>query len=545
MRTIQSKFIVLILTCVLASTAVVSLIAFTKMSQTLQEDAAGYLKSVCNDTADDMDHSLEEVEMAVQSMYRYACTESGESDPDASEKILWKSDASVRDLSCSQGEATAWCVRTYLLSNPEMTEDFYNFTYEMSEDQKMKELDEQEQYAFQTLDENEIGRYRMASESKKACWSDPFYDETVGKDLIAYVVPFVYEDVCYGVIGMDVDLTMLREVAGGVSVYSEGSACIIAADGNIIYHKDHKEGCERKSLTKEERDFFESIKIGNEKPDISNYHQMNMCVISKGLRNGMEVCLLVPIYEIAGPGWKMLSGIVLATLVCLFAVTGVSIFLTRMLLIPLRRLAENSGKVVDGQYEIPFETEYQDEVGAIAGNLEKIVEQLQYFIAYEEKHAHRDTLTGVMNRQAYENRLSEIDKQIKNGEAAFGVVTLDINGLSEVNDEEGHEMGDLLVQDAAFLMKKVYGDSNVYRISGDIFVAILETTELMEYHCMSQVFLREVERFNRVEHAYHRKLSVARGVAIFEKRRDGTYADVYRRAENIMNQNKKWIKGQA
>ena len=83
-----------------------------------------------------------------------------------------------------------------------------------------------------------------------------------------------------------------------------------------------------------------------------------------------------------------------------------------------------------------------------------------------------DGLTELLNRRAFEDDLNEIrNKPLKRN---FAVVSIDLNGLKETNDDNGHEAGDELIKAAANILKinfGVYG--KVYRTGGDEFIAIV------------------------------------------------------------------------
>lgn len=53
-------------------------------------------------------------------------------------------------------------------------------------------------------------------------------------------------------------------------------------------------------------------------------------------------------------------------------------------------------------------------------------------------------------------------------------VIADINNLKKVNDTLGHDKGDELIKDFAYLLKNTFSDECVYRLGGDEFVIIAE-----------------------------------------------------------------------
>ncbi|MCR4890735.1 MAG: diguanylate cyclase [Lachnospiraceae bacterium] len=88
---------------------------------------------------------------------------------------------------------------------------------------------------------------------------------------------------------------------------------------------------------------------------------------------------------------------------------------------------------------------------------------------YLERMSFRDELTGVMNRNAYE-QIVGVNEDFK---GLLGVVIGDVNGLKLVNDTLGHQAGDNLIHNAASSMAAIFGENNVYRIGGDEFLAII------------------------------------------------------------------------
>lgn len=87
-----------------------------------------------------------------------------------------------------------------------------------------------------------------------------------------------------------------------------------------------------------------------------------------------------------------------------------------------------------------------------------------------ERMSTRDGLTGVLNRHAMLQRIDSITGGDQS--EPFGVISVDLNGLKDVNDNEGHDAGDRLLVRASDLLRELFGDENFYRTGGDEFVVI-------------------------------------------------------------------------
>jgi diguanylate cyclase (GGDEF)-like protein len=99
----------------------------------------------------------------------------------------------------------------------------------------------------------------------------------------------------------------------------------------------------------------------------------------------------------------------------------------------------------------------------------------------ESDRAHRrrstlDPLTGLFNRNALEQRLSELNGQPcdPNEGLSHAFLLCDLDHFKRVNDEFGHATGDAVLQDVAYTMRAALraGDS-IYRVGGEEILVML------------------------------------------------------------------------
>lgn len=78
-----------------------------------------------------------------------------------------------------------------------------------------------------------------------------------------------------------------------------------------------------------------------------------------------------------------------------------------------------------------------------------------------------DTLTGLMNRQSFYHETKEISSRMT------AVCSADLNDLKWINDNHGHEAGDLAIKIVAECLERGSGSTKgVYRVGGDEFVIL-------------------------------------------------------------------------
>ncbi|WP_158213226.1 diguanylate cyclase domain-containing protein [Pigmentiphaga sp. NML080357] len=87
--------------------------------------------------------------------------------------------------------------------------------------------------------------------------------------------------------------------------------------------------------------------------------------------------------------------------------------------------------------------------------------------------ARRDTLTGLPNRRAVQERLPRAMASTDRRGGVLEVLFLDLDGFKQVNDTLGHDQGDQLLKEIARRLKAgLPGAELVARLSGDEFVVI-------------------------------------------------------------------------
>jgi diguanylate cyclase (GGDEF)-like protein/PAS domain S-box-containing protein len=86
-----------------------------------------------------------------------------------------------------------------------------------------------------------------------------------------------------------------------------------------------------------------------------------------------------------------------------------------------------------------------------------------------------DSLTGLPNRRAFNDRLAQAVAGAKRHERELALLFIDLDHFKPVNDQFGHETGDhLLTKVASMLGAAVRGTDTAFRIGGDEFTVLFE-----------------------------------------------------------------------
>jgi len=109
----------------------------------------------------------------------------------------------------------------------------------------------------------------------------------------------------------------------------------------------------------------------------------------------------------------------------------------------------------------------------------------QMLMAYQERalatlshQAHTDPLTGLANRRAFDERVTDEVARAQRGGHPLALVLLDVDRLKPVNDTHGHAAGDALLRLVATLLRdQARGIDVAARIGGDEFALLLPETD--------------------------------------------------------------------
>lgn len=127
-----------------------------------------------------------------------------------------------------------------------------------------------------------------------------------------------------------------------------------------------------------------------------------------------------------------------------------------------------------------------------------------------ERLVYIDVLTGLQNRTAFEKKMNFYRK--KGTLDNLIILVADMNGLKEVNDNYGHEIGDkCIILIAKILLKYFDNKADCYRIGGDEFCVISEDFVECEFAGYAEQFADEVAKLS---HNLDTTFSVASGYAM-------------------------------
>lgn len=518
-RSMQFKVLMTVISAMLAITVFIGGLSIYEVDRFVQHQTEDYINVTCEKDASQINDIFGDMEKSVHIMESYVLglINSKEDIGDAKKQadILVRSDEMFVDVANNTDGAVAY----YFRFAPELSHNTYGLFYSKVKGKDRFIRFEPTDLSLYSKDDTEhVGWYWQPFEARKPVWMTPYYNQNNDILMISYVVPMYYDNEFIGIVGMDFDYTVLTDKVHNIKVFENGFAHL-EFEGADVYNTDH----------------VEDAKL-HENPE-------KYLSVSEELRNGMTLIISASYDDIRRIRYDIALKILLVVLLLAALFSLVAILVVRRIVYPLKTLTDASVKLSNGDYDVEIVHSNTYEIRLLSTAFENMAlhlkehEKLQHLLAY------RDSLTGLRNTNSYWAWINDFDKEIETKEMVFGVIVFDINYLKETNDRYGHDVGNKLIVSAAHIISSIFKRSPVFRIGGDEFAVILQNRDLEDLQGLLKKFDEECLNESIAADKENIPVSIAKGFARYDSKKDSNFMDVFNRADDAMYENKREIKG--
>jgi diguanylate cyclase (GGDEF)-like protein len=144
-------------------------------------------------------------------------------------------------------------------------------------------------------------------------------------------------------------------------------------------------------------------------------------------------------------------------------------WLARNITRPLRAITAVVDQIRAGSYDVPIAEQRQDELGALAEGLQVMQAAVRSRDSSIRRLAYEDTLTGLMNRTAFN---AQLDAALAGSDARIAVAVINLHRFRRINEHLGYAVGDAVLKTiAARLTEDPQAAGSVARLAADQFAA--------------------------------------------------------------------------
>lgn len=165
--------------------------------------------------------------------------------------------------------------------------------------------------------------------------------------------------------------------------------------------------------------------------------------------------------------------------------------------------------------------------------LEQESAQLRVSIHKEREAALKDTLTGLFNRMAYDERVEHEYLRWQRYQTPLSMLMADVDFFKKINDTFGHKAGDKVLQVIAKKMEdSVRKTDMVARYGGEEFVVIMPNTATDNAMAVANKLRTEIEKLQFHYKSDPVNITISCGVSEFSQ--DDRPDDVFERADQAL-----------
>ncbi len=149
-----------------------------------------------------------------------------------------------------------------------------------------------------------------------------------------------------------------------------------------------------------------------------------------------------------------------------------------------------------------------------------------------------DELTGLYNRRGFFLLAEQQLKLAHRMNVSCWVIFIDLDGLKQINDTLGHDMGDAMIVDAAQVLKQSFRSSDfVGRLGGDEFIVFVASS-FKDADSIQARLQTNIASFNQQQnHSY--QLSMSMGIERYAPESNMSIEQLVTRADELMYAHKR------
>ena len=197
---------------------------------------------------------------------------------------------------------------------------------------------------------------------------------------------------------------------------------------------------------------------------------------------------------------------------------------------PLEKITNFINEATQNDFNCSLDFHSRNEFGIIAKNINKLIIDVKTLLTEKDFIAYHDSLTGIYNRHKF---IEEFNKELKrsdrhNHNIAFAI--MDIDKFKHINDEYGHNIGDLVLKTLADVIKENIRETDCFaRWGGEEFVLLLPETEQKGAIALAEKIRNAVEKknFNLASN-----VTISIGVSTYKK--GEALESIYSRADKAL-----------
>ena len=537
MHSLRTRITLLTVCMIVVAVTVVSLLSvfFIRRNEHRQTDQL--LLMLCETGERNLDYYFDSVQKSVNKISSYVEEDLDREVKDLDSKDLEQHMERARSYFENIAYKTNGVLTYYYRIDPTVSDTVKGFWYTNLDGDEFVPHEVTDITLYDTQDTSKLVWFTVPKYTGEPIWLPPYITDNLDVRVISYNVPIFYKGNFIGVVGIEIDYTTRAEQVQSIRLYNNGYAFLNDAEGDIFYHPR----IDVATLGEEDAPGVPEGMMSDSTFIRYNFDGVEKQAAWLPLSNGMRLTVAVPVSESEGDWQSLIREILIVSGAVLAILSLFTLYYTGHITKHLEELTRAAEEVDKGNYDFELDYNGDDEIGRLTSTFKRLSGNMKDQIIDLNKRANVDALTSVRNKGAFSDAIEELQKKMDAGGPppvyAFGV--FDCDNLKSVNDQYGHDKGDIYLKTACSLICRVFQHSPVFRIGGDEFSVILQNEDYDNREALIAAFFEGAEETCGTKENPWEQIHVAMGVAVYDPEKDAAVIDTVRRADKLMYENKK------
>lgn len=406
--TITKKICIMAAACTTIASIAVGTLGNVYAGNTLNDYANKVMSTEESGISSDINSYLSKIEQSVDTIAEVAMNNLDDFNAFQTDKsYVSEYTDTIEPLLLSTASNTDGAICAYIRYNPDFTEPTSGlFMTRNSTAEAFQSVTPTDFSTFDKTDIAHVGWYYTPVNNGAPTWMNPYLNENVGIYMISYVVPLFENNVNVGIVGMDIDFTMVQNIAEASDIFNSGMPIITDSSNNVIYGNDMVFGTSIEEYASAPLiDALASDAAGT--PVICNINGKDRSAVFSTLDNDMKLIYTAETSELYSEIYQMVYAMVGAVLLVVAVSLVIAVIISVKMTRSLRDINRAAQKVAAGELDVTVKATSKDDIGVLANSLSQTTDQLRNYSGYISE------LSDVLNKIASGNLDINLEMEYK------------------------------------------------------------------------------------------------------------------------------------
>ncbi len=434
--TITKKISIMAAACTTIASIAVGTLANFNANSALTEDNNKIMVTAESSISSDINAYLSKIEQSVDTLAEAAMSDLDDFNAfQTSSAYVNEYTDNIEQLLLSSASNTDGAICAYIRYNPDFTEPTSGlFMTRNSTEEAFQSVTPTDFSTFDKTDIAHVGWYYTPVNNGKPTWMNPYLNENVGIYMISYVVPLFHNNVNVGIIGMDIDFTMVENLAESNTSYNTAMPIIADGSNNVMYGKDMEFGTSLENYSASLTDKLTEASVSD--PIVCKINGIDRDVVFSTLDNGMKFIYTVESSELSQQTVHMVIMMLIAIVFVAAITAAVAVFVSVKMTRSLRDINRAAQRVAAGELDVTVKAASKDDIGILANSISQTTDQLKNYSGYISE------LSDVLNKIAdgnldisltmeYKGEFEKLKNALENITASLNSTLVNINDAAD------------------------------------------------------------------------------------------------------------------